>query len=128
LSDSDYEEILYVGRIAEHHFLVYKSLANKDLALSVPDPMPKVADVASDGAGKLLEVAVGNPLEWDQIVPYFGRREIVKGAAYSYYEFTTNSPMTDEAWRKKVDSQARPAWLQPYVSGAGGSCLIKGLF
>jgi len=36
--------------------------------------------------------------------------------------------MTDEAWRKKVDSQARPAWLQPYVSGAGGSCLIKGLF
>jgi hypothetical protein len=133
LSDSDYEEILYVGRVAEHHFLVYKSLANKDLALSVPDPMPKVADVASDGAGnngtgKLLEVAVGNPLEWDQIVPYFGRREIVKGAAYSYYEFTSNAPMTDEGWRKKVDSQARPVWLQPYVSGQGGSCLIKGLF
>jgi hypothetical protein len=133
LSDSDYEEILYVGRVAEHHFLVYKSLANKDLALSVPDPMPKVADVASDGAGnngtgKLLEVAVGNPLEWDQIVPYFGRREIVKGAAYSYYEFTSNAPMTDEEWRKKVDSQARPVWLQPYVSGQGGSCLIKGLF
>lgn len=128
LSNSDYEEFLYVGRVAEHHFLVYKSLANKDLALSVPDPMAKVADVASDGAGKLLEVAVGNPLEWDQIVPYFGRREIVKGAAYSYYEFTSHSPMTDEEWRKKVDSQARPAWLQPYVAGPGSSCLIKSLF
>lgn len=133
LSDADYEEILYVGRIAEHHFLVYKSLANKDLALSVPDPMAKVADVASDGpgqlgTGKLLEVAVGNPLEWDQIVPYFGRREIVKGAAYSYYEFTSHSPMTDEEWRKKIDSQPRPTWLQTYVAGSGSACLIKSLF
>jgi len=128
LSDADYEEILYVGRIAEHHFLVYKSLANKYLALSVPDPIAKVADVASDGAGKLLEVAVGNPLEWDQIVPYFGRREIVKGAAYSYYEFTANNPMTDEEWRKRVESQPRPAWLQTYVAGPGSACLIKSWF
>jgi hypothetical protein len=128
LSDADYEEILYVGRIAEHHFLVYKSLANKDLALSVPDPIGKVADVASDGAGKLLEVAVGNPLEWDQIVPYFGRREVVKGATYSYYEFTSNNPLTDEEWRKRIDSQPRPAWLQPYVAGPGSACLIKSWF
>lgn len=128
LSDTDYEEILYVGRIAEHHFLVYKSLANKDLALSVPDPIGKVADVASDGAGKLLEVAVGNPLEWDQIVPYFGRREVVKGATYSYYEFTSSNPLTDEEWRKRIDSQPRPNWLQPYVAGPGSACLIKSWF
>jgi hypothetical protein len=128
LSDSDYEEILYVGRVAEHHFLVYKSLANKDLALSIPDPMAKIADVVDDGAGKLLEVAVGNPLEWDQIVPYYGRREIVKGAAYSYFEFTSHTPMTDEEWRKKVDSQPRPSWLQPYIAGSGSKCLIKSLF
>jgi hypothetical protein len=128
LSDSDYEEILYIGRVAEHHFLVYKSLANKDLALSIPDPMAKIADVADDGAGNLLEVAVGNPLEWDQIVPYYGRREIVKGAVYSYYEFTSHTPMTDEDWRKKVDSQPHPIWLQPYVAGSGSKCLIKSLF
>jgi hypothetical protein len=121
LSAEDYEEILYVGRVAEHHFLVYKSLANKDLALSNPDPMAKIADVAAS-PGKLLEVAVGHPLEWDQVVPFFGRREIVKGSVYSYYEFSSSQPFTDREWRKKVASQPRPKWVQPYLSPVELSC------
>uniref|UniRef100_UPI0025E6EC91 DUF3160 domain-containing protein n=1 Tax=uncultured Thiodictyon sp. TaxID=1846217 RepID=UPI0025E6EC91 len=42
LSSADYEAIYHVARVAEHHFLVFKSLANKELALSTPDPMPKI--------------------------------------------------------------------------------------
>ena len=42
--------------------------------------------------------AVGRPLEWDQVVPYFGRREIVKGSVYSYYEFTSPKPLNDLEW------------------------------
>src|ERR1700678_939104 len=34
LADSDYDEILHVGAVAEHDFLVYNSLASADLALS----------------------------------------------------------------------------------------------
>lgn len=44
--------------MAEHYFLGYKSLTSKDLALSIPGPIGKVTDVASAGAGKLLEVGV----------------------------------------------------------------------
>lgn len=64
---------------------LFLSLANKDLALSNPDPIAKVADVAGGGAAPYFEVAVGNPLDWDQLVPFFGRREAVKGRVYSYF-------------------------------------------
>lgn len=61
---------------------MYKSLANKNQALSTPNPISKIADV-SDTAGQApyLMVAVGWPLEWDHTVPFFSRREIVKDAA-----------------------------------------------
>jgi hypothetical protein len=125
LTDHEYEEILYVGRVAEHHLLVFKSLANKDLALSNPEPSPKVADVSGGGAGPYLEVAVGNPLEWDQVVPFFGRREAVKGSVYSYFEFSSPALLDDAGWRKRLATQPRPAWIAPYVSAVELSCPAK---
>jgi hypothetical protein len=127
LSEKEYEEILYVGRAAEHNLLVFKSLAKKDLALSNPDPIMKVADVAG-GSGLLLEAAVGRPMEWDQVVPFFGRREIVKGSVYSYYEFTAPSPMNDGEWRKQVDRQLRPEWIASFVSERTLSCPARSPF
>ena len=137
LADSDYDEILHVGAVAEHDFLVYNSLASADLALSTPNPMMKIADVAGGGEVPYLEAAVGRPLEWDQVVPYFGRREIVKGSVYSYYEFPSPTPLTDLAWAGKpanpdadpanpspadkaisgkVEVQAHPAWVRSFIS------------
>jgi hypothetical protein len=143
LADSDYDEILHVGAVAEHDFLVYNSLASADLALSTPDPIMKIADVAGGGEVPYLESAVGRPLEWDQVVPYFGRREIVKGSVYSYYEFPSPTPLTDLDWAgnsltpdaaaanpstagkpipNKVDVQAHPAWISSFISGETLSC------
>ena len=123
LSATDYEEILYFGRVAEHHFLVYKSLANKDLALSTPDPIPKVADISDvEGHAPYRVVAVGRPMEWDHVVPFFGRHELVKGASYSYYEFLSDTLLDDSDWLKKVAAQPRPAWIAPYLSGNNLSC------
>jgi hypothetical protein len=87
-----------------------------------------------------LEAAVGRPLEWDQMVPYFGRREIVKGSVYSYYEFPSPTPLTDFDWAGqaaipgdpenpitrarpgKVEVQAHPAWVSPFISRETLSC------
>jgi hypothetical protein len=121
LSAEDYELIQYVGRAAEHNFLIFMSLSNPKYALSNPDPMMKVADVADSPSGT-LEVAVGRPMEWDQIVPYFGRSEIVKGSIYSYYELTSDHPIDDAAWRGMVDRQPRPDWVSRYMSNAELSC------
>jgi hypothetical protein len=123
LTPAEYEEILYFGRVAEHHFLVYKSLANKDLALSTPNPVPKIADVSDiEGHAPYLMAAVGRPLEWDHTVPFFGRREIVKGASYSYYEFQSDTLLNDSDWLKEVATQPHPAWVAPYISANELSC------
>jgi hypothetical protein len=88
--------------------------------------MPKIADVAGGANGvPYLHVAVGAPLEWDQIVPFFGRQEIVKGSVYSYYEFTSPSPLNDAEWRAQLPGAARPAWVSPFVSKAILSCPAK---
>jgi len=113
---------------AEHHFLIFKSLANKDLALSTPNPIPKIADVAGGQGTPYLMSAVGRPLEWDHTVPYFGRHEIVKGAAYSFYEFASTSLLNDQEWIAKLPSQPRPAWVAPYVSAAALSCPARNPF
>ena len=143
LSDSDYDEILHVGAVAEHDFLVYNSLASADLALSTPNPIMKIADVAGGGEVSYLEAAVGRPLEWDQVVPYFGRREIVKGSVYSYYEFPSPTPLTDLNWAGRVanpdadpvhptpadkavpgrvETQAHPAWVSSFISRESLAC------
>jgi hypothetical protein len=143
LADSDYDEILHVGAVAEHDFLVYNSLASADLALSTPNPIMKIADVAGGGEVPYLEAAVGRPLEWDQVVPYFGRREIVKGSVYSYYEFPSPTPLTDLNWAGKpanpdadpvnpspadkavpgmVETEAHPAWVSSFISRESLAC------
>jgi hypothetical protein len=138
LTAKEYEQILYVGGVAEHDLLVYKSLSRKDLALADPDPMMKIADVAGGGELPVLESAVGRPLEWDQTAPFYGRREIVKGSVYSYYEFPSKTPMSDTAWSgghkentngkaapSVVDKQARPSWISPFLSAEHLSCPAK---
>ena len=126
LSESDYLQILFVGRVAEYHFLIFKSLASPDFALSNPDPITKIADVAGGAHGiPYLNAAVGAPLEWDQIVPYFGRREIVKGSVYSYYELSSPAPLGDLDWRARLAGEARPPWVTPYISKENLSCPAK---
>jgi hypothetical protein len=122
LTDAEYEAIRAVGGSVEHAFLIYKSLANKDFAISKPEPLPKVADVAGDLEHGLLEVAVGEPLEWAQIVPFFGRREIALGSVYSYYEFHSGKPYDNQQWRKEIDTHPRPSWIVPLIAPPAKSC------
>jgi hypothetical protein len=124
LTAEDYQLIQYVGRAAEHNFLIFTSLSNPQYALTNPEPMMKVADVAGGPEGS-LEVAVGRPLEWDQVVPFYGRSEIVKGSIYSYYEFASGEPFDDAKWRESVDAQKRPDWVAGYFSDAALSCPAK---
>lgn len=114
ITNEEYERMLYIGGVAEHNFLVFNSLANKEYALSTPDPMAKIADVAGDGP--YLMAAVGNALEWDCIVPFFGRHQLVKGSVYSYYEFTSSELLSDEEWREKAKTQKHVPWVMPYIT------------
>lgn len=123
LTLKEYEDIFYVGRAAEHNLLVFKSLLRPGLALANPDPIPKVSDVA--GQSPLLNVAVGEPMEWDFIYPALGRRMIGKGSVYSFYEFSTPAPINDTEWQAMLGKQRRPAWVEPYMSKEELTCPAK---
>jgi len=115
LTNEEYEKIFYVARVAEHLFKVFNSLqSNDEYGLSNPDPMAKIADVAG-GDGIYLMAAIGNPLEWDFIVPYYGRNQIVKGSIYSYYEFGSSTLLDDDEWRNQAPKQEILPWIKPYV-------------
>jgi hypothetical protein len=117
LTNEENEKILSVARVAEHLFLIFNSLSNNDYALSNPDPISKISDVFGDGnTSPYLMAAVGNSIEWNHIVPFYGRKQIVKGAVYSYYEFESRQLLNDEEWRKKVKNQEPVYWIKPYIT------------
>jgi hypothetical protein len=116
LTNDEYEAILYVARVVEHNLLIFNSLANEEYALSRPDPMPKITNVFGVPATSYLLAAVGKPLEWDYTVPFFGRKQIVKGSVYSYYEFSSDKLLNDEEWLQMTDSKDFLPWIRPYIT------------
>lgn len=116
LTNEEYEAILYVARVAEHKFLIFKSLANEKYGLANPDPMPKVTNVFGNTRTGYLMVSVGRPVEWDFIVPFFGRKQVVKGSAYSYYEFVNEKLIDDSDWIKQLPSSDYVPWVRPFIS------------
>jgi hypothetical protein len=119
LTDDDYAEIYYIGRTVEHFTLIMNSLSPLGNGLSKPDPIMKVVDVQHFNSQTLYE-ALGYANEIDVIVPYFGRRQVVKGAVYSYYEFRSSDTWLNDKWRQDITShgptsqRAFPTWIKDY--------------
>jgi hypothetical protein len=116
LTENEYSMIRNIDGIVEHNFLKFNSLMQDDYGIADPDPMAKIADVSYDKTtGLQWMVAVGNPMGWNHIVPFYGRRQIVKGSIYSYYEFTSARILNDEEWRQMTGRQEILPWIKPYM-------------
>src|SRR5262249_9225954 len=83
------------------------------------DNAPRVVDVHSNPKeGKSLDVGVGRPRAPLVLYPVRGGDILCRGAVMPYYEFPHAERLTDEAWKKLLDSPKRPAapeWLSPLV-------------
>jgi hypothetical protein len=115
LSDQDYGTITTAAQQIGYNFQIFLSLARSDDALVAPDPIQKIAEISGESNTGWREAAVGDVLEWDQIVPDFGHHDIVKGGAYSYFEFTSAEPLDDAAWRARLKDTPNPAWIAPFI-------------
>jgi hypothetical protein len=72
-----------------------------------------VADVYNYN-GRFLEEAVGMIDEIYVVAEINGKPYLTKGAVFSYYEFQSNKPLTDEEWQAQLTSgnePQRPAWV-----------------
>ncbi|MCE1190238.1 MAG: DUF3160 domain-containing protein [Ignavibacteria bacterium] len=63
---------------------------------------------------RILNEALGHANEIYVVVPINGLPYIAKGAVWSYYEFPTNAPLSDDLWRNSIKTKtipASPVWL-----------------
>lgn len=129
LSQEDKRTIQYMG--ASMEWLTLSMLDpdtkpdNWDLVSGADRKVPIVADVYTrnvDGCGKsgILYEAVGDPMMVYALVNVDGLVYLMRGAAYSYYEFVRplGDRLTDEQWQQMLlegKAPAMPAWMKPYL-------------
>ncbi|MBN1473708.1 MAG: DUF3160 domain-containing protein [Syntrophaceae bacterium] len=131
-TDEEYAEILYIGRTVEHFTLIMGSIGprEEERGLSTApdnDSLRKVVDV-QHAFGEGLYEALGYAHEINVIVPYYGRRQIVRGPVYSYYEFRSGEKWNSEKW-KRLESYKLPQWIDNYYEGnASGRRAMPDIF
>jgi hypothetical protein len=123
LTPREIEQLRFFGAYQEHLTFVTAegeggSMEGNDMAI--------VADVASAFSTRLnqqlvLQEGVGRALPLYVAVERNGRRELARGAIFTYYEFTHPAAdrLTDEKWRELLDTPkapSLPSWTSSFVS------------
>ncbi|HUU03964.1 MAG TPA: DUF3160 domain-containing protein [Myxococcota bacterium] len=113
LSRDEHEQLSYIGSSFEH---ILGGRGRLRL-----DPVPVIADVyyfgdPESGEKTPLLVATG-PVDVIIAAVPLGRRVILaRGAVSSFYHFIGTQPVSDEEWRKRLDSgkaTEQPPWARP---------------
>lgn len=121
------EQLRFFGTFLEH--ITLTSLEGQAQTMEDND-MAIVADVSSGlstrtGELRALEEGVGHALPITVAFERDGRRQLARGAAYSYYEFTqpASDRLTDAAWQELLSTKEAPkmpAWTKSFVSRVDG--------
>ncbi len=118
LSDEEYRLIERSGDILGGII----ALPTDDLLVSdADDDMAVIADVHTDpNDGLVLEEGVGRPMVILVAVDIEGQVTLVRGAVFSYYEFTwpMDDRLTDESWQvmlEQGEAPPLPTWTQSFV-------------
>jgi hypothetical protein len=91
--------------------------------------MALVADVHTGdrgGVAHALEEAIGHAAELWVVVPIQGKLTAVRGAIFTYYEFThpASDRLTDEAWQQRLQQgniPPMPSWTERFLIGPGSN-------
>lgn len=88
--------------------------------LTPRDDSPRVVDIhANPQTSTYFHVGIARPRRIYVLYPWQGERLLTRGAIMPYYEFEESRRLTDKVWKKKLDSDDRPAipnWLRSTLS------------
>jgi|APTNR8051073442_1049403.scaffolds.fasta_scaffold00003_454 hypothetical protein len=110
ITAKEFDALTWLGGSIEYlTFRIFNSdhLPEKERLVSL------VADVYQYN-GEYLEEAVGLVDEIYVVTEINGKPYLTKGAVFSYYEFNSGQPLSDEEWQKQLLSgkvPKRPTWL-----------------
>ena len=113
VSEDDMVELAHIGGWAEQltfNILKTDRLPDRERHLGV------TADVYACN-DQLLEEAVGAADALYTVVEINGTTVVAVGPVFSYYEFQSPGPLTDEEWQAKLNTSppARPTWLRELI-------------
>lgn len=127
LTPGEVEQLRFFGTFLEH--ITLTSLEGQAQTMEDND-MAIIADVSSGLSTRTqelraLEEGVGHALPIYVAFERDGRRQLARGAAYSYYEFTqpASDRLTDAGWQELLstkDAPKMPAWTGSFVSRVQG--------
>jgi hypothetical protein len=110
LTHDEFQKLSWIG--GEIEYLTFRICGTNDHLPEKEKQVALVADVYSYN-GTFLEEAVGTADEIYVVAEINGKPYITRGAVFSYYEFTSEEPLTDEAWQSRLLSNnipERPKW------------------
>lgn len=121
LSEEEYIDILHYGQTLEY---LTSSLAEEgmrwfEITSDADKNMAVIADVHT-APGAYLEEGVGEAAEMFVVVPIDGKLYLTRGAAFDYYEFVSDTRLTDEEWQqmlKKGTQPPQPEWVKSFKEG-----------
>jgi hypothetical protein len=111
ITPEEFRELTWLaGKIEYLTFRIFDSdhLPEKERLVAL------VADVYQYN-GEYLEEAVGMVDEIYVVTEINGKPYLTKGAVFSYYEFNSGQPLSDEEWQKQLIEgkwPKRPTWLK----------------
>ena len=87
------------------------------------DDSMRIIDVhyAPDTENEYLEVGIARARAIYVLYPWQGSLFLCRGAVMPYYEFKSNSRLTDAEWKKSLNSNQRPdvpEWFKPVIDGS----------
>lgn len=120
LSKDEYYQLLVyggwleslTGSMMEDAYKWYQITSETDRNMAV------IADIATVVNGGVLEVGVGPAYEIFTIVPIGGKLYITRGAVFSYYEFMSETRLTDEEWQqlhKNGKAPVQQEWMKSFI-------------
>lgn len=118
LSIEDHEFIKDFGNTLEE-IIIYSINTSPQAALETDRKMLITTELHNDRNNqKVMQAAIGNPLELLVVTGSGQNLELSSGPIYSYYEFkqATNQQLTDELWQQMSNKPSLPPFTKSFVS------------
>lgn len=120
LTDVEYDRIKLYGGILEDlaSSFVGDGLRWFEISSQTDRNMAIISDYHTIGRDGVMETGVGPAYEIYVVAPIEDKLILTKGAVFSFYEFPSQTRLTDEDWQKMLKEKTepdRPQWTKSFI-------------